>query len=51
MTNGWRTVQVPEGIISEIEKYLKTPDAKKKGLTSISAVVTACLRKELDDIG
>ncbi len=50
MTNGWRTVQVPEGIILEIEKYLKTNDAKKRGFNSISAVVTECLRKELDDI-
>ena len=49
MKNNWRTVQVPEGIISEIEKYLKTPEAKKKGIHTISGYIAHVLRKELEN--
>lgn len=43
----WRTVQIPEGIVRQIEKYLKTEEAKNLGITSISSYVTFTLRKEL----
>ena len=44
----WRTVNVPTGLVDQIEKYLKTPDAKKKGFTSISSFISYILRKELE---
>ena len=48
MDKKWRTVQVPEGLAKEIEKYLKTKDADKKGIHSISAFITDAIRKQLD---
>ena len=42
----WRTVNVPTGLVDQIEKYLKTHDAKKKGFTSISSFISYILRKE-----
>ena len=44
----WRTVQIPEGIIKQIEDYIITDDAADKGLTSISACVSYFLRLYLD---
>lgn len=45
----WRTVNVPTGLVDQIEMYLKTPEAKKKGFTSISSFISYTLRKELED--
>ena len=44
----WRTVQVPDGIIDQIEEYIQTDEARKRGFTSISAYVSYVLRKELE---
>ncbi len=45
----WRTVNVPSGLVDQIEKYLKTTEAKKKGFTSISSFISYTLRKELEE--
>lgn len=44
----WRTVQIPDGLIDQIEEYIKTEEAKRRGFTSISAYVSYALRKELE---
>lgn len=43
----WRTVKIPDGLIIEIEKYLETKDAEKRGFTSIAGFVEHAVRKEL----
>lgn len=43
----WRTIKIPDGLITEIEKYLQTKDAEKRGFTSISGFVEHAVRKEL----
>lgn len=52
MANGekkkkWHAVQIPEGLVSEVEKYLKTEDARKRGFHTISGFVVHAVRKEL----
>ena len=52
MSNGdkkkkWHAVQIPEGLIIEVEKYLKTEDARRRGFHTISGFVVHAVRKEL----
>ena len=47
MANAWRTIQIPDGLVKEIEKFLKTEEANKKGIHTISGFVTYSVRKEL----
>ena len=44
----WGNVRVPQGLVEEIEKYLASADAKKRGFTSVSQFVAHSLRKELN---
>ena len=44
----WRTVQVPEGLIARVEKFLGTKQAYDLGIDSISAFITYAVRKELE---
>jgi len=44
----WGNVRVPQGLVEEIEKYLRTDNAKKRGFTSVSQFVSHVLRRELD---
>ena len=43
----WKTVQIPEALLVQIEAYIKTQEGKKRGLTSVSAYVSHAIRKEL----
>jgi len=43
----WRTVQLPRGVIEQVEKYIQTEDARRKGIYSISSYITQVLNKEL----
>ena len=51
LKRSWRTVQLPEGIVRQIEAYIKTKDAEKRGLNTISGFVVFTLRKELEGKG
>jgi hypothetical protein len=43
----WRAVMIPGGLVDEIEKYIETPEAVRRGFTSIASVVEHSVRKEL----
>lgn len=52
MANGvnrkqWAAVRIPKGLLEEIEKYLKTKEAEKRGFTSASGFAEHAIRKEL----
>lgn len=44
----WRTVKIPDGLISQVEKYLASKDAAKRGFTSISGFIVYSVRKEIE---
>ena len=43
----WRTVRISEGLVESIEKFLKTKEANRLGINTISGFVTYAVRKEL----
>jgi hypothetical protein len=43
----WRTVQIPDGLVGEIEKYLKTAEAERRGFHTVSGFIVHSVRKEL----
>ena len=47
----WSGIRIPKGINELIEEYLKTEDARKRGLTSKSDVATYALRRLLETEG
>lgn len=44
----WSGVQIPTGLKKEVQKYLKSSDAKKRGFVSVSAFVSHCIREQLE---
>ncbi len=44
----WRTITLPEDVLEEVEKYIKTKEARRKGLRSISSFVSAATREKLN---
>ena len=45
----WKTVQIPNGLFKQVQDYVKTKEAQKLGITSVSAYVVYIVRKSLDD--
>ena len=46
----WSTVQIPKELLDEVEKFLKTKEAKKKGITSKSQFITRAIDSVLDEL-
>ena len=44
-----RTVKLPEGLVQEIEKFLKTKDARKIGLTKVGPTIEYYVRKGIEE--
>jgi len=45
----WRTVQIPEGLVNQIEEFIKTKEAQRLGISSISGYITYVIRKSFDE--
>ncbi len=44
----WRTVQVPTGLVIQIEEFLLTDEAKRIGVNTVTGYIAYSLRKTLD---
>lgn len=50
MVQGWRTINVKEGLLEEVERTLLTKVMKEKGITNISQFVTTAIREKVEKV-